>query len=221
MPIKAILFDHDGTLVDSEPAHFEIWRTVLARYNTELSERQYRDIYAGVPARANALDMIARFSIAETPERLVEQKVVETREYLSRTAFPIMPDAREVTGHFHSQGLRMAIVTGSSQAVVAATTRTHQLAPYFETVVASDDVERNKPHPDGYLLAMQRLGVQADECLAIEDTEHGLMAAADAGIPCLVVPNAMSMHHDFSRATASFGGLAEVRGWVAEKFRQS
>lgn len=221
MPIKAILFDHDGTLVDSEPAHFEIWQRVLARYQAALSEQQYRDFYAGVPALGNALDMVERFAIDETPERLVEQKVAATREYLSRTAFPMMPDAREVTGHFHSRGLRMAIVTGSSQATVAATTRTHQLAPYFQTVVASDDVARNKPHPDGYLLAMERLGVSADECLAIEDTEHGLAAAADAGIPCLAVPNAMSMHHDFSRATARLGGLAAVRDWVAEKYQRA
>lgn len=221
MPIKAILFDHDGTLVDSEPAHFEIWRAVLARYDTDLTEQQYCEYYAGVPAMANALDMIARFSIAGTPEQLVEQKAAGTREYLSRTAFPMMPGVREVVGHFHSRGLRMAIVTGSSQSTVAATTRTHQLAPYFDTVVASDDVERNKPHPDGYLLAMRHLGVTADECLAIEDTEHGLTAAAEADIPCLVVPNAMSAHHDFSRATASFGEMTEVLEWVTDRQRQA
>lgn len=219
MPIKAILFDHDGTLVDSEPAHFEIWKTVLARYGTPLSEQQYRDFYAGIPARANALDMVVRFSIDEAPEHLVQQKVVATREYLSRTAFPIMPHVHEITGDFHSKGLRMAIVTGSSQAVVAATTRTHQLEPYIETVVASDDVEHNKPHPEGYLLAVERLGLKVNECVAVEDTEHGLTAAADAGITCLAVPNDMSRHHDFSRATGVFSGLREVGQWVDENGR--
>lgn len=218
LPIKAILFDHDGTLVDSEPAHFRIWRQVLSGYGVDLSERQYAEHYAGVPTRANALDAISRFSLAETAEALVRQKARVMGEFLSREAFPPMPGALQIVRRFHALGLRLAIVTGSDSEVAMATTRTYALQPLFETVVAGDHVQRNKPHPDGYLLAIQRLNVTADECLAIEDTEHGLKAAVAAGIPCLAVPNAMSRHHDFSAAAGTFGGLAEVERWIEENY---
>ncbi|MFC6632107.1 HAD family hydrolase [Microbulbifer taiwanensis] len=212
--IKAILFDHDGTLVDSEPGHYQLWRQVLSGYGVDLSERQYAEHYAGVPTRANALDMIARFSIDGTAEALMRQKTQAMGAFLARNAFPPMPGALQIVRRFYALGLRLAIVTGSESEVAKATTRTYALEPMFTTLVAGDQVERNKPHPDGYLLAMRRLGVTAQECIAIEDTEHGLAAAAAAGITCVAVPNAMSRHHDFSRATATCEGLAEVERWI-------
>lgn len=217
MSIKAILFDHDGTLVDSEPAHFRIWRKVLSGYGVDLSEQQYSDYYAGVPTPANALDMVSRFSIETEPESLARKKVLAMSDFISRTSFPLMPSARETVRRFHALGLQLAIVTGSGQEVVTATMRTHALRPLFATVVSGDDVQRNKPHPDGYLLAMQRLGLSAKECLAVEDTEAGLNAAAEAGIDCLVVPNDMSMHHDFSRAREKFARMDEVGEWVERR----
>ncbi|WP_193164653.1 HAD family hydrolase [Microbulbifer hainanensis] len=219
MSIKVILFDHDGTLVDSEPTHFRIWQGVLAPYGAELSEAVYREHHAGLPALANAEDMIARFSLAVEPTLLARQKAAATREFLSQSAFPLMPGVLQVVRHFHTLGLRQAIVTGSGHAVVTATARTHGLEPMLATTVSSDDVERNKPHPDGYLLAMQRLGVSAEECVAVEDTEHGLAAAVGAGITCLAVPNDMSQHQDFSRAADRFGGLADIVEWVEARRR--
>ncbi len=132
MSIKAILFDHDGTLVDSEPAHFRIWRQVLSGYGVDLSERQYAEHYAGVPARASALDVISRFSIAEAAEALVQQKARAMGEFLAREAFPPMPGALQIVRRFHALGLRLAIVTGSDSEVAMATTRTYSLEPLFK-----------------------------------------------------------------------------------------
>ena len=163
--------------------------------------------------------MIARFSLAEEPALLARKKAVATREFLDHSAFPLMPGVLEVMRHFHALGLHQAIVTGSGHAVVAATARSHGLESMLATTVSSDDVERNKPHPDGYLLAMQRLGLAADQCIAVEDTEHGLAAAVGAGITCLAVPNDMSRHQDFSRAAARFGRLADIAEWVEARRR--
>lgn len=214
MPIKAILFDHDGTLVDSEPTHFELWKQILTRYGVDLSEQHYREHYAGVPALGNAQDMVSRFSLNEAPEHLARQKAQATSEFLSRRAFSLMPGARGLIEYFHRLGMRMAIVTGSGREVVAATAQGHGLQPFLETLISSDDVQRNKPHPDGYLLALRRLDLGPDECIAVEDTEHGLAAAAAAGIPCLAIPNIMSVHHDFSLAVDTLGELSDIKCWL-------
>jgi beta-phosphoglucomutase-like phosphatase (HAD superfamily) len=85
------------------------------------------------------------------------------------------------------------------------------------TVVTGDDVPHSKPAPDCYLLALQRLGLPASQCLAVEDTQHGVAAATAAGLRCLAVPNALSTHHRFDQAHAVLNGWAEVESYFDSK----
>ena len=214
MPIKAIFFDHDGTLVDSEPVHYQLWRDVAATHGVALSEALYRDRYAGIPTADNAVDLVARFSLEATPAALAEAKNLATRRFLACNAFPLMPGVSDLVPWCHGAGLRLAIVTGAGHDGVQSTLRQHALGDYFETVVSGDDVANSKPAPDCYLLAVRRLGLLPSECVAIEDTEHGVNSAAAAGVRCLAVPNEMSRQHDFSQATAVFNDLAAAAAWL-------
>ena len=214
MPIRAVLFDHDGTLVDSEPIHLALWNTVLERHGVKLTEAQYRSRYAGVPTSANAVDLVARFGLAATPESLAREKNAATAQHLSRSAFPLMPQVKPTLEALAGLGLKLAVVTGAGADGVAATVRGHGLASLFSVTVSGDDVRRSKPAPDAYLLALARLGLEAHECIAVEDTEHGLQAAADAAIPCLALPTAMTRHHDFTRAAAVLDGLPAAAGYI-------
>ncbi len=210
MTLRAILFDHDGTLVDSEPIHFEMWADVLRPFGVSLSAQQYKVHYAGVPTRANAVDIVRRFGLDVAPDTLAEAKNAATDGFLARSAFPLMSGARAAIEAFHDLGLKLAVVTGASAGGVHVTLREHRLQRYFSTVVSGDDVGASKPAPDCYLLALDRLGLPAADGLAIEDTQHGLQAASAAGVPCLALPTAMSKHHDFERAAAVLGGMPEA-----------
>lgn len=214
MPLRAILLDHDGTLVDSEPIHYLVWADVLRRYGFDLSEEQYRARYAGVPTLANAVDLVQRFGVAEDPVALAEAKNAATREHLARCPFALLPGVREAIDAFAGLGLQLAVVTGASAFGVNSTLCAHGLASRFAAVVSGDDVRHSKPAPDCYLLALERLGVRAGECVAIEDTEPGVAAATAAGIRCLAVPTAMSRHHDFSRAEAALDRMADAVAFV-------
>ena len=214
MPIKAIFFDHDGTLVDSEPIHYQLWRDVVAAHGVALAEALYRDCYAGIPTADNAVDLVARFAIDATPESLADAKNQATRRFLACNAFPLMPGVSDLVPWCHGAGLRLAIVTGAGHDGVQSTLRQHALGDFFETVVSGDDVAHSKPAPDCYLLAVRRLGLLPSECVAIEDTEHGVNSAAAAGVPCLAVPNEMSRQHDFSQATAVYNELAAAAAWL-------
>jgi HAD superfamily hydrolase (TIGR01509 family) len=200
MPLRAVFFDHDGTLVDSEPNHFALWNTILEKYRTRLTERHYRAHHAGLPVRANAEYIVARFGLPVDPSALMAEKNAVTRAYLARNAFPLMPGARNAIDDLAALGLKLAVVTATNADRIQATLRAHALESFFSLAVSSDDVARGKPAPDCYLLALDRLGLRAGECIAIEDTEAGLQAALQAGIACIAVPTEMSRRHDFSQA---------------------
>lgn len=210
MSLRAILFDHDGTLVDSEPMHFRMWASVLARHGVTLTEQQYIAHYAGVPNRASAIDVVRRFGLDVDPAILTAAKNAAAREFLSVSAYPLMDGALDAITEFRRAGLELAVVTGASANGVHATLRANDLERHFATVVSGDDVRASKPAPDCYLLALERLGLQAADCLAIEDTQHGLQAARAAGIRCLVLPTPMSRQHDFDGAEAVLDGMRQA-----------
>lgn len=214
MPLRAVLFDHDGTLVDSEPVHFRMWVAVLSPYGVALTEQQYKAYYAGVPTQANATDLVRRFRIDATAAQLAQAKNDATKAFLAQRAFPLMPGAQAAIADFHGLGLKLAVVTGAGANGVHTTLRKHALERHFSTVVSGDDVRQSKPAPDCYLLALDRLGLAAADCVAIEDTQHGLEAASAAGLRCLAVPTAMSRHHHFERADAVLDDLSQAQSHV-------
>ncbi len=218
MTIKAILYDHDGTLVDSEIAHFQIWANVLEPYGVSLSVQQYKEFYAGIPTESNAIDIVHRFALPVKSAVLVDAKNLATRTFLAQAAFPLMPGARESIAFFRDCGLQLAVVTGAERDGVDTSIRVHELHRHFSAIVSGDDVHQSKPAPDCYLLAMQLLGVVPNECIAIEDTEHGVAAATSAGIQCVAIPSFMSEHHNFNSAEESFQNLSDATKWITHRF---
>jgi len=216
LSIKAVLIDHDGTIVDSEFSHFQMWVSVLEAYDIILTETDYKKYYAGMPTQANAIDMIQRFSLDATAERLVKEKTIATQAFLFNSAFPAIAGALESIEALHAQGLKLAIVTGANQMGLNRTVQAYELDKYVSAFVSSDDVIHSKPSPDCYLLAMEKLGVKPEECFAIEDTEHGIRASTSAGINCLAVPTEMSQHHDFSAAKRVFDNINESTDWILD-----
>ena len=210
----AVLFDHDGTLVDSEAQHFALWNQVLAPYGFALTLAQYKDFYAGVPTDANAVDLVERFGVKEVPEVLARLKNESAQAYLQANAFPLMPGVRDSIAQLQAANLRMGVVTGARAYAIHATLRSHDLAAEFETVMSADDVVHSKPAPDCYLLALQRMGLSAQDVVAFEDTEHGVAAAIAAGLACVAIPTEMSANHDFSAATVTLPSMQDAVRWV-------
>ena len=217
MKLRAVLFDHDGTLVDSEPIHYQLWVQVLRRYGVTISEEVFNSVCAGMPTLANAVDLVKRYNLPVQAENLAEEKHTITKEFLAENAYPLMPGVQKAIQALIKQGLTLAIVTGANQHSVGATVRTYSFDRHFAYVISADDVQKSKPAPDCYLLALEKLGLRPEECLAIEDTEHGLRAASQAGIPCLVLPTELSMNHDFSLATVVVKEMSQVVQYARER----
>jgi HAD superfamily hydrolase (TIGR01509 family) len=180
--IRGILFDLDGTLVDSERETAEAMARALARgANIEIEQydrdfiigRSWIAIYDSLKSRYPQLP----WSRTETIARVADARA----EVLAELGLTVLPGVRETLAW--TRDLKRAIVTGSSRLEV------EQVLPHlgaqFDAIVAAEDVARSKPAPDGYQKAMAMLGLAPSECLVIEDSEAGITAGRDAG--CIVL----------------------------------
>lgn len=208
--LQAVLFDHDGTLVDSEGLHCQHWQMILSDHNVQLTEADYEKHLAGIPTPANADRLVRRHGLSITAQALSKKKEQVTKDHLSNNAFPLMPGAIEALRSVHQAGLKIGVVTGAGSHGVASTIEAHELHQFVDTVVSGDDVQHSKPAPNCYLLALERLNITGADCVALEDTQNGVTAAAAAGLICCAIPNAFSAHHIFERTHQQFANLSEA-----------
>ncbi len=182
--VKAVIFDHDGTLVDSEPTHLQAWRAVLESLGHRLSRTEYQQNLSGKPTITSAQWLQSRFNLDIPAADLFQRKRDKLRKMLSNRAFPLMPGAVDLLKQIQNAGLPLALASGAIGDEVQHSLRYHALQPFFGGIATGSDVERNKPYPDVYLLAARRLGIPACHCCAVEDSDSGQQAAMAAGMLC-------------------------------------
>nr|WP_067286826.1 HAD family phosphatase [Marinobacterium profundum] len=220
MALHAILFDHDGTLVDSEAVNLQLWQRALEPWGLTISDEIYWSRMLGVPIRQNAADILELHKPDASIEQLVAAKLAANAAYLAHNYFPQMPGADTVVRELASR-LRLGLVSGSQRNCVQASLRGHAWEPLFEHVVTGDDVPRNKPAPDGYLRALSLMQLEADDCIAVEDTEVGITAARAAGLRVVGIRSPEAASHDFSSATIIVDSLIEAHAWINQQLTDS
>lgn len=178
----ALLFDLDGTLVDTMPLHLASWERAAREFGFGY-DADWLYALGGVPSR-KIVDIINREQeLALDPERVVRVKNDHYQTLLpTARPFPAMLALLEQYRH-----LPRAIGTGSSRANAERVLASTGLHEWFSVVVTADDVERHKPNPDTYLQAALKLGQEAEHCLVFEDTPVGRQAATAAGMACIMV----------------------------------
>ncbi|GAG07595.1 unnamed protein product, partial [marine sediment metagenome] len=151
-----------------------------------------------------------RFGIAEAAQREIidEQDLIYNRIW--REEGRLIEGAREALDAVRAKGLPVGLATSSSGLEVEAFLERFDLAPCFDLVLSLDDVERAKPDPEMYLLAARRLGIAPPEMLVVEDSEHGVRAAKDAGAVCIVVRTPQVRPEQTSSADARIDSLGEL-----------
>lgn len=173
---------------------------------------------AGIPTPANAVYLKKRFALSISATELTGLKERATQEYLSTDRFPLLPGVLQSFTVFSELGLSLAVVTGAGREAVTRSLQRHNLYSIFKQVISADDVVHSKPAPECYLMALQKLGLSANECVAIEDTEHGAMAAFNAGIDCVVIPNSMSKNQSFRRVSKVCDCMLEAVDWIIRHY---
>lgn len=178
-PITAIIFDLDGTLVNTEPVHCKAWLQVLAQRGYHYDEHWFKQ-WIGTADRFLAEGVIADHQLTIPARVLQDEKQTLFHEMVVADAqlFSGIPEALTQL----KERLPLAIATNSGRADAEHVFIPTQLHTYMQSVVTADDVPRLKPAPDMYLLAAQHLGVSPASCLVVEDSPAGSQAARDAGM---------------------------------------
>jgi len=205
--VEAILWDNDGVLVDTECLFFESTRTILATIGIELSLEQFLD-FSMRQGRSGFELAIESGWDKQQVANLKRQRDALYSEML-HTEMRVLPGVVETLKALHGR-IRMAVVTSSQRQHFDLIHANIDLTGYFEFVLAREDYAKTKPSPEPYLLALERLGTKAENCVAVEDSERGLAVARAAGLRCLVIPNEITRSCSFQGATAILPRAAAV-----------
>ncbi|WP_370613989.1 HAD family hydrolase [Mumia sp. Pv 4-285] len=183
----AVLWDLDGTIVDTEPVWLAAELALARRFGGVWTEEDGLDLIGSDLLEAAAI-MRERMGITPTPEEIVVAMVSAVADHMRHAELVWRPGAVEMIARLADAGVPQALVT-MSYAEIAEAMITRMPSNPFGAVVTGDSVTRGKPHPEPYLTAAEALGVDPARCVAIEDSGTGTRSAAAAGCQVLVVPN--------------------------------
>ena len=182
--LRAVLWDFDGTLVNSEPMWIEHEKDMLARHGASWPEEQFK-AQIGEPATVTAQRISESCAGAITVAQAYEELHARICARFEAGEIPFLPGARELLTDIRAHGVPCAMYTSSNKRIMSVIAR---VVPEFEFIVDGDDVKNPKPDPEGYLQAMRRLGVGPEEVVIIEDSVPGTDAASATGAVVLAVP---------------------------------
>lgn len=192
---RAILWDLDGTLVDSAEFHWLSWRDTMAAEGVSLTYRQFLDTFGQKNDRILP-GWLGPGAGADRIRRVGDAKEAEYRRLASVHGLTALPGASSWVRRLHAQGWQQAIASSAPGENVGVMLRALALDGMFEAIVSAEDVTRGKPDPQVFLAAAERLGVPRDRCIVVEDAAVGVQAARSAGMRCIGVSRAVVLDAD-------------------------
>lgn len=206
--MEAIIFDFDGTIMDTESLWYEVYReTLLAEYKYSLKIEDFSKVIGTVD---DVLMEQLRTEIGEQFDRDLLERLAAEEFQRRKDTLSVRDGIMELIQYFQEKGYKLAIASSSRRKWIQSHLEDFQLTSYFPVIVSSDDVERVKPDPELYVKALEKLKVRAADAMALEDSGHGATAAIRAGIRTFVVPNPVTAHLDFPVEASVFEGFREL-----------
>jgi HAD superfamily hydrolase (TIGR01509 family) len=197
--LKALVFDFDGLILDTEWSAYSTAAEVWDEHGAELELSVWQEI-VGTADHLHWSEMLE----AELGRAIDRETVVPARQaqhHAEIEAMDLLPGVVDLIEAALAAGLSLAVASSSPIEWVGGHLERRGLLHHFQVVVGRDHVTRTKPDPELYATAVDRLGVEPDEAVALEDSHHGTVSAAAAGLACVAVPNRVTAGQDFSEAS--------------------
>lgn len=204
--IKAIFWDNDGILVDTERIYFAATKKTLESLDIHLTKEMYVEYFLIKGNGTRHLAGDKGLSPGEINELRNERNRLYSR--MLEAECRIIDGAKQVLENLYGKYL-MGIVTSSRRDHFDIIHRSSGLLKYFDFILTGDDYKKFKPDPEPYLLAVQKSGFNKNECIAVEDSERGLLSAKAAGINCFVIPGELTSNGNFAIADKVLKNISE------------
>ena len=197
--IRAIIFDFDGVITDSEPVHLKMFQKVLSEMGITLDAREYYEVYLGMDDKGCFTTILKANGIgtaSQLIQSLIQKKTNYLMEYIKNDLF-IYPGVVELVGSSRKDYL-LAIASGALRHEIEFVLESAGIRSAFSVIVSAEDVSEGKPNPECFNKALEQLNgmggerIKKDECLVIEDSIAGIEAAKAAGMSCVAVTNTYS-----------------------------
>ncbi|MER3447751.1 MAG: phosphatase [Candidatus Dadabacteria bacterium] len=206
--IKAVIFDMDGVMIDSEPLWEKAERILLAKRGIGYNPT-YRDKIVGLNQNDSGRLMRETFNLTETVEEIIAERI-EILLGLYEKELWLMPGLLTLLRRLKESGFLLALASSSPIRVINFVLDKFSLREFFSVVVPGDFIELGKPHPDIYIYTAKRLGVETRECVVIEDSINGVKSAKGAGMFCIAVPDKRLEQKEFQIADLVVDSLGMI-----------
>ncbi len=205
--IKAIIFDFDGLIVDTETPALKAWQIIYERYGHNLDHQLWVDYFLGA-----SFDPVIHLSqlCGGTLDKARAQSDRDQLKSELCMAQPLLPGVLDWIEEAQSLSLKLAVASSSRRPWVTQHLERCGILDRFDAICTREEVERSKPHPDLFLLAASKLNVDPADAIVLEDSPNGLRAALAAGMQCVVVPNALTEYIPFVEHQWRLCSLEEI-----------
>ena len=208
--LKAVIFDMDGVIIDSEPLHRYAYNKMFEDVNIKVSDAQYES-FTGQSTINICKKLCIIFRLKETPEYLVSLKR-KHYEYIFKNDkdFDLIDGVLDLIKDYHANGLTLVLGSSASMPGIERIFKRFDLNTYFLAKLSGADLKASKPHPEIFIKAAEASGFKTSECIVIEDSTNGIKAANDAGIFSVGFDSVHSKNQDYSKANLVIKDFKEV-----------
>ena len=205
--IKAIFWDNDGILVDTEKLYYKASKVTFAKIGIDLTNEMYAEYFL---KQSYGTWHLAK-ELGYSDETISELRRERNQLYgkLLETEIEFIDGVEDIMMELPSK-VKMGIVTSSRKDHFEIIHKQTGLLKYFDFIVTSEDVKNTKPDPEPYLKALELSGMKKEECIVVEDSERGLRAAIAAGLKCYIIPTELTKNSDFTGAEKVLNNIKEI-----------
>lgn len=186
--IKAVIFDLDGLLLDTEIVAFKIYEELGERFGFTLTLPEFMEKFCGQQLRRNVALCNEMFQLPWGLEEAVEEVLCIEKRILDE-GVDVMPGAKELLAFLKANNYKTCVASSSARERSMKLLKWYELAEYFDDFVFGPEVEKGKPNPDIFLKAGEKLGIEPEHCLVLEDSQAGIQAAYSAGMQVICIPD--------------------------------
>ena len=207
--MKAFIFDMDGVIIDSEPLHNKIVRSILAENNIIVTNEEFNK-FTGMASTAVFDIFIKQNNLPYTTKQLSKRQMDKLKNYIVEHHVKPIEGIIPLIQKLHDKNIPLAIASSSPLDMIEFTTKKFGINEYFTTLISGEDLPHSKPAPDIYLKTAKMLNIAPSDCVALEDSKNGSIAAKSAGMYCIGFANPNSGNQDLSAANIIVNKITDI-----------